>query len=244
MKIYHGCDFIGNELEIECCGEKSRNEVAHEINKILNEDETIGKMAHFENDGSLNNGFEIITNPMTMKWLYEHENIFKEELAKLEELGAKSHDTKTCGLHVHFSRKDFDNDSTSRLVYLFEKFKNELIKFSRRSSESIDRWCSFCNFYELSLDYIKNNMGNFNRYKAVNLNNTNTIEIRLFKGTLKFETYMASIELVNNVMGIARAKNNIEIQDVTFNDILKWRNTKYLLDYAKSKGLYNEEGER
>ena len=226
-------DYIGTETEVEVSGDRERT--AKAVNELYNKDK---KLAHFENDGSLSHGFEIITNPMSLGWIYENESVFRKVFAKLISLGAKSHDTKTCGLHIHYSRSSFDNDSTSRLIYLFEKFQQELVTLSRRTPASIARWASFCNFGELSLDYIKHNMGNMSRYKAVNLNNSKTIEIRIFKGTLKFETYMASIELVNNLMTIAREKDNASIMDVTFKDVLEYKETKYLLDYARSKDLY------
>jgi hypothetical protein len=92
-------------------------------------------------DGSLDDGFEIISHPMTYEWIMEHrpyENIC--EMAK--EAGFKSHNTSTCGFHVHMSRRAFgvpySNDAEQKItsfIYFFEKFWKEVVIFSRRKHD-------------------------------------------------------------------------------------------------------------
>ena len=63
-------------------------------------------------------------------------------------LGCRSHNTTTCGLHVHVNRSAFgvthdeQEDVISRIVYFAEDHWNELLRFSRRTEKSIMRWAS------------------------------------------------------------------------------------------------------
>ena len=41
------------------------------------------------------------------------------------------------------------------------------------------------------------------RYVAVNLNNYHTIEFRLFRGTLKYSTFIATLQMVNHICDAA-----------------------------------------
>lgn len=99
------------------------------------------------------------------------------------------------------------NDIIDRIILVMETYKEELIKFSRRKTSQLSRWAKFMSDSDRtpsggikSLYYIKKHKDTCDRYQALNLTNRATIEFRIFKGTLKYETFMASIELVNNIV--------------------------------------------
>ena len=229
-------NLFGVELEVENKKQLiTNNETVKKICEIDKDEVFV-----FESDGSLNNGFEIISNPCSLNYWYSKENELKEIFEKLSNSGFSSHDTTTCGLHIHFSRDYVDTEIIGRILYLFEKFKNHLVMFSRRKIDNLNRWASFMNvdFKELSLDYVKSNQDNCNRYKAVNLTNNKTIEIRIFKGTLKFESFMACIELVNNIVEMAKNMNDNEIINVeSFYNVIEYRKTKYLKQYCLERRI-------
>lgn len=229
-------NLFGIELEVENKKQLiTNNEVVEKICDIDKEEVFV-----FENDSSLNSGFEIISNPCSLNYWYSKENELKEIFEKLSNSGFSSHDTTTCGLHIHFSRDYVDSEIIGRILYLFEKFKNNLVMFSRRKIDSLNRWASFMNvdFKELSLDYVKSNQDDCNRYKAVNLTNNKTIEIRIFKGTLKFESFMACIELVNNIVEMAKNMNDNEIINVeSFYNVIEYQKTKYLKQYCLDRRI-------
>ena len=76
----------------------------------------------------------------TMNW----EEVFEKALS----MGYRSHQTQTCGLHIHVNRLAFgkssenQEDVISRIVYFVENHWNELLKFSRRTEANINRWAS------------------------------------------------------------------------------------------------------
>jgi hypothetical protein len=163
--------------------------------------------------------------------------------------GFRSHDTSTCGLHVHVSRGFFGdtNDEQdlhiAKLIMLIDKFWDKVVIFSRRKSDTLNRWASKNNIEvadndmtEVIIDKIKKQK-NSGRYKAINLTNLYTIEFRIFRGTLKHETFLAALQFVETLCHYAKQISLPEIWRVNFTDI--FQNTEYteLRNYLESKGL-------
>lgn len=63
-------------------------------------------------------------------------------------LGYRSHQTSTCGLHCHVNRSCFGEPREeqdlviSKILFFVEMHWAELLKFSRRSEYSINRWAA------------------------------------------------------------------------------------------------------
>ncbi len=136
---------------------------------------------------------ELVTHPMSLDY---HKNFcWNEIMKKAIYLGYRSHQTSTCGLHIHVNRSSFgdsceeQDEVISRILYFVENHWNELLKFSRRSEYAMNRWASrygYENYARAILDKAKKR--NNGRYAAVNLMNYATIEFRVFRGTLKLNT--------------------------------------------------------
>lgn len=221
--------YLGIELEIESkrfMEERHLNECAVEIRSIFPDD-----FIYFEHDGSLENGFENITQPATLDYHYNLKNVYKEAFKILTREGFISHNTSTCGLHVHFNRNFFGDQEdfcVLKLLYLVEKFWNNLEKFSRRSLYSIERWCK--KSYDTPEEKLrKSKEGNANRYETVNLTNKNTIEFRIFRGTLKLNTFIATLQLCNNLIMLSKnTKDLVQLQEIKWDDLI---NTQELITY-------------
>lgn len=61
------------------------------------------------------------------------------------EQGYLSHQARTCGLHIHVSRRAFGTTEEqqdaciARILYFFEKHWEELLKFSQRTQQQLER---------------------------------------------------------------------------------------------------------
>ena len=99
----------------------------------------------FERDGSLysSGAFEMISEPLSMNFIKAHKENIKSLLKQMEEYGATSHDNTTCGLHIHFTRRFFNEEAENKIITIFERFQNELIRFSRRKYSEIMHWTKF-----------------------------------------------------------------------------------------------------
>lgn len=78
----------------------------------------------------------------------------------------------------------------------------------------------------------------------MNLQNYNTIEFRIFRGTLKYETFIATLELVHEICTRAIDATDRDFETMCWGDFVKGidKDKKpYLIDYLKLKDLYINE---
>lgn len=168
--------FYGVELEVECgcdCEKK-----AERVQSLL------GDFAIIKEDGSIDAGFEIVTRPASLAKQIELWQPFFERGTK----GLSSFNTKTCGLHVHCSRRPLTQLQIAKVVCFVNAAHNR--KFmSALANRTSSRWAAYH-----AKRLAEGNKTNPERYEAVNLQNRNTIEFRIFKGTLKKESVFKAIE--------------------------------------------------
>ena len=164
-------------------------------------------------------------------------------------LGYRSHQTSTCGLHIHVNRDSFgeshdeQDEVISRILFFIETHWAELLKFSRRSEYSMNRWAARYGFEKTGREILdKAKKGNNGRYAAVNLMNYATIEFRLFRGTLKHNTLIAALELVNSICDLAINLTDEGIAMMSWSEFVGTLTEPELIEYLKERRLYiNEE---
>lgn len=180
--------FLGVELEVEC-GSRDPGEVADAIHERVNGGE-FGRSLFFEHDGSLTNGFEMISQPMSLPALREAFGFLRSsELLS----GVRSHRTTTCGLHVHVGRSGLSNVTIARAVTFVNDPQNDafITALARRYNTS------YCKVEEKDIE-VAHLAGD--RYEAINLTGRATIEFRIFRGSLKFEAVIAAIEFCHALL--------------------------------------------
>jgi hypothetical protein len=233
--------FFGVELEIERGG--STNLKCDELMAIVNpEDEPAESVMYGKHDGSVDVGFEMVSHPASFDY---HMNVLPWEalLVKAKEMGYSENPT-TCGLHVHISRRYFGQSparqdvGTMKLLYLVEKFWDNILIFSRRNQSAIDRWASRYGMQDKPRDILDEAKSGQGRYKAVNLENTHTLELRLFKGTLDYQTVRATIQMCYVLATTSKELSVIDVTQLTWDKLLV-RCSEYpeLYKYMKSLQL-------
>src|SRR5699024_5639288 len=134
--------YMGVELEIDEGGEDEDS--AEEIYYIANRTADHLYMKH---DGSLDNGFELVSHPMTLNY-HKGKMPWRDILRKAINLHYRSHQAETCGLHIHVNKHAFgrtqaeQEDVIARLVLFYEKFWAEILRFSRRTESQANHWAS------------------------------------------------------------------------------------------------------
>lgn len=237
-----GTRYFGVELEIDGGGHIDEN--AEEIANTANIDE---KRVYIKHDGSLNDGMEIVTHPMTLDY-HLNEMPWKEVMQKAVSLGYLSHKTRTCGLHVHVNRTTFGDttdeqeECISRVLFFVERFWQELLKFSRRTESQIARWAARYGIKDNPKAILDNAKKNYSgRYTCVNLTNYHTIEFRIFRGTLKYNTLAATLQLVNRICDLAVNMNDKELTQLNWCDFVSSVKEPELITYLKERRLYVNE---
>ena len=221
--------YIGFELEME-----------HKNNDTSNEEEALDILQRlnvvFEEDGSLDeSGVEVISHPQSYNYIMKNKDKMKQAFEEVVKLGYISHNSSNCGLHFHFTRPKNDVYTIKRIWLILETFKNEIQQITRRNGDS--HWCHWISdetsqkIRALDTNYINNKKDN-GRYHALNNTNEKTIEFRIFKGTLNFETFMSDLQFLNNIYKLAKSK--IDLCDITWDALTKG---EYISKYIKEKGI-------
>ena len=116
--------YIGIELETESKG-NSIPDCAEEVSSISN-------LLYLKNDGSLDNGFEVVTHPLTYNWYLENKSIFNELLVKLKDNGFRSYNTSTCGIHIHITKNYLSGLDIAKLHLFFYQNEDFIAQISQR----------------------------------------------------------------------------------------------------------------
>lgn len=190
----------------------------------------LGPIVYCKTDGSLDTGFEIISEPMTYEYIYRNKNKFSKAFKAIARDGAYSFNANTTGFHVHLSRRAFINkEHIEKFTYIIYKDKSLSEAIAKRNSCSYGHIDSFNTDKEL-IRYIKNGIENpEDRYKAVNFNNSNTIEVRIYKGNLNMDSvmlYLQHVVSIFNYTALAIKKHT----DVSIDEYIKYvynRSSKY-----------------
>lgn len=237
--------YLGIELEIDGGGEDTIN--AEAILKVGNKDD---EHIYIKHDGSLNDGLEIVSHPATLE--YHRRNVpWKAICDKALALGYTSHNAGTAGLHVHVSRSALgesyteQEDTVARILYFMEAHFSEMLRFSRRTENQLNKWASRYGYKDKPKDILEHaktcNMG---RYTAINITNYNTIEFRIFRGTLKYQSFIAALQIVNEICRAAIFMSDDEFKAMSWDDFIggidKNKNPE-LMDYLKLRRLYAQE---
>ena len=238
-----GKRFFGVELEIDGAGEDNDN--AAEILHIANVERPLVYCKH---DGSLDDGFEIVTHPMTLDF-HLHNMPWEQIVEEAKKLGYTSHQAGTCGLHVHVNRNAFGETEVqqdaviARILYFVEKNWEELLKFSRRTQSQLDQWAARYGYKDQPkelLDHAKKS-AHAGRYTSVNLTNKNTIEFRIFRGTLKHNTLIATLQLLDRICDVALFMSDEELKAMSWTTFVSGCTQPELVQYLKERRLYVNE---
>lgn len=236
-------EFFGIELEIDGGGE--RDDHAEMVLELINGQYDLGEIAYAKRDGSISSGFEIVSHPCTYEF-HMREVGWEAAFKKAVQLGYRSHNAGTCGLHIHISRQAFGNseyeqdEGIMKLLTLVERFWTEILKFSRRTREQADRWASRYGLHDDPETLLEVAKGS-SRYRAVNLNNPFTIEIRIFRGTLKYQTFVASLQFTKLLVELANTLDKREVKEITWDElVLRGSKFEEFIYYLDERGLLSD----
>lgn len=251
-------------VELECEPRNDGGNVrmdAYELSDRI--DEIPGVRTYCKSDGSLSNGVEIVSHPGT---LAHHMYVmhWRQIQRTCEKAGFRSHDAANSGLHVHVGRAqlgstDAERDDVTRKVQvLFALYTAELTRFSRRRRSCLEQWApidrlgvtpddirhvssgaQLASWAHARVPAYRSNHND--RYTAVNVTNSATVEIRIFRGTLKRDTLIAAIQLVSNVFEYAMAHDWADIPASTWADVAAYKPHKELVNYMIARGLLDAD---
>lgn len=242
-----GNRYMGVELEIDDGGETDAN--AEKILAVANRDGD--ELMYAKHDGSLNDGFELVTAPCSLHY-HCTQVPWGDVLETAKKLNYLSHGSGTAGLHIHVSRAAFGENADeqdcciARILYFFEKHWEELLKFSRRTRSQMEQWAARYGYKDRPMDILEHAKKGTSkgRYACVNLENTHTIEFRIFRGTLKLNTLIASMQMIDKICDLAIYLSDEELKALSWTSFVAGISKETypeLVQYLKERRLYVNE---
>lgn len=221
---------LGVELETEF------SEFDREIVMDLKE---ISNRMICKSDGSLCNGFELVTLPYD---LMGHKTSFPWA-AILRRMRDNCESKKSTGIHIHINRASLSELTITKLIAFLCDLR------WKSFNETIAQRAYYSNGYcevqtgngTTKMVAIKKANDCHGRYVAVNTTNSNTIEIRIFAANLKYERVMKNLEFVDALCCFCDETSILELSPQHF---MKWvadhrPSYRNLWGFLIEKGLVN-----
>jgi hypothetical protein len=227
---------MGIELEMTS-GDNNTNESAESVRSRLGSSYCIIK-----SDGSLpHNGFEVVTSP---QGLAKHIEVFK---AWEIDPAYRAWNTGKCGMHVHIDSRAFTQLTVGKFLMFINSSGNVdfIRKIAGRHPSVDDQARSYCAAEHQSIlanpkTAVKGKSGE--RYRMVNMCNLgsrearrlglsmdnsyngkyNTVELRIFRASLKKERLLAQIEFTHASVMFCRVASWRDLNGTSF---VKWLKT-------------------
>ena len=170
--------YLGCELEYET---NNRNRAQLNVGKLMH------GHALMKSDGSIKNGFEIVTCPATLDI---HLEIFKKFY---DNMPPDLKIEKNVGMHVHVSRKPLSQLTLGKMTEFLNRMDNK--QFIAHIAGRIDNSYARMND-ERTVTFPWKHRNGGDRYNALNLNNSNTVEVRLFATPMNYKEFASRLQFV------------------------------------------------
>lgn len=198
--------YLGVELEVGGAQYSDSGDAADTLYKIGGDD----SLFTIKEDSSIPTaGFEIVTQPCTYKF-HKDEFPWGSITDTCRSNGLRGHDlgSDSCGMHIHCSRNYMSELRWAMFEFFLTKTQKQWIKIARRNPTHWGR------FKDIDL-YGRNNFGHRSqtgRYQAVNFYNHHTVEIRIFRSTMRVSTIKATIGAVDAAVNFIKGLKTEELK--------------------------------
>jgi len=214
-KPMKGVPTFGVEVEI----------VTDYTDRVLSMMDTRDGFWYFKEDGSVYNGFEIVSMPFTWEWAMKNQPHF-DRMFELHKHGVKSYNTDCCGMHVHIGRQSFKTDlHLFKFMTLMYDDPDFILRISRRQKSRLEQWASTEKPRRPS--YMVKNKNSDGRYRAVNLENRHTVEVRIFRGTVSRSGFWANLEFLHAAIEYSRHNSVNDMRVGKFTEWVQQRPKEY-----------------
>ncbi len=202
--------YLGCELEYET---NNRNRAQLNVGKLMH------GHALMKSDGSIKNGFEIVTCPATLDI---HLDIFKKFYDNMPpDLKVE----KNVGMHVHVSRKPLSQLTLGKMTEFLNRLDNK--QFIAHIAGRIDNSYARMND-ERTVTFPWKHRNGGDRYNALNLNNSNTVEVRLFATPMNYKEFASRLQFVQALVDYCMpAQSNESLKKQThYESFMHWLSSR------------------
>jgi hypothetical protein len=231
--------FYGTELEVEIDEDYSHLKQDFAMEIAGNE-----RFLYIKEDGSLDGGFEIVSHPMTFE---AFQNFDWEDRVLHLKGKLRGYKPRTTGMHVHMSKQAFSDNHLLKFMSMIYEYKSFTHLIAQRPVvESYNRWAKF---RAGTLEQVKHNMVEDIKYKKrsdpdrlvkhttlswgekyspVNIRNSATIEVRVFKSNLNESSFRKNVEYCDALYYFTLNRPNYELKLNKFIEYVEQNKRKYV----------------
>ena len=171
-------------------------------------------------DGSLDDGFELRSQPMDYgEWVKRWKEVTKH-LAKMAKAGYTT--DEGCGLHVHMTKRPW---SSLRLLKLLTLCYDNPCWLSQLGGRDFNSYCSISSDTPIVEKAARRTQPA--RYEAVNLTGGRTIEFRFFQGTIDPLAVRMAIEFADATYRWCGAVSLRHVNPASFQEWVAFRKKTY-----------------
>lgn len=173
--------FFGVELETEVSDDR-------EAMALLIQ-ERVGEFCVMKNDGSLQNGIEIVSCPAS----FEAHKTLWDKLFFPPLRGLTSWRSGRCGIHIHMTKKAIKEKQFGRMLVLVNATRNAKL-ITTIAGRGAGGECGYARRHDKGIEDAKRR---WEKYEALNNYNGITYELRIFRGTLTYKSFHKNIEFAH-----------------------------------------------
>jgi len=182
-------------------------------------------------------GMEIVTRPM----IYKNALRFLKKFSKNRHPLLKSWEVGTAGIHIHTSKAALSRIQIGKLgLFINDKKNRELLKLiAKRENKKYAKYLT-----RKLTDYADNS--HECHYYALNTSKPNTIEIRIFRGTLNLDTLISYLQFFKSLIDFIKlAPNGVasssEENNLYYKDYIDWLMTTEKSRFRELKNRIKKE---
>lgn len=217
---------LGAEIEVggnnNISSDNDKNSTVKKCIQIMNgSDSDEENLIYSTHDSTVQIEFD--TMPCSLEF-HKNKMNYSEMFEYLDKEGYKGHDCETAGLHIHANRSYLGKSRISqelvisKILYILEKFNDEICVIARRDNDYSEFAGEKQN--EDSIVELYSKYKDKGKRAALNLQHKDTIEFRMFKSTLKYETFILTLEFVKDIIDFAKSASIEEIELIKWSDLM------------------------
>ena len=217
---------LGAEIEVggnnHVTSDNDKNSTVKKCIQIINgSDSDEENLIYSTHDSTVQIEFD--TMPCSLEF-HKNKMNYREMFEYLDKEGYKGHDCETAGLHIHANRSYLGKSRISqelvisKILYILEKFNDEICVIARRDNDYSEFAGEKQN--EDSIVELYGKYKDKGKRAALNLQHKDTIEFRMFKSTLKYETFILTLEFVKDIIDYAKSVDIEEIELAKWSDLM------------------------
>jgi hypothetical protein len=206
--------FLGWELEVICKNGRDLSNAAEAV------DSTLDGRGILKEDSSIRGaGFEVVSTPATLAY---HQTQFEGTLLALQmHCSGWGHDS--CGMHVHIDRRGLNKAQIGRMAYFLNAPENDVF-IRDMAGRSRNTYCKALPKKITCVSHYGHYRDEYSgeRYQALNLQNSETVEVRIFQSNVATVGFLKNLEFCDAMARWCRDASNAALGWV---DFLLWLDT-------------------